>query len=326
MFGKGDLNAARQLQEEFSQSKRPSRRGRAAMQQSPGRSSTRNTERMQTGRGTSTTSSLQSNYHAHSRGNQGRQVGRVAATSSSRDAFLQSYNPSGHRQAQYTENNQPHGWWGALATSPSAGRDTASVERFSENSHIPRHTTPGTVNTSDPSTIVQTPMSDVTNGRSPAKRSASEGNDEDAKRPRTGTTVSGQQPARVQQETQAIMQPEDDDLMDFSETYQPGNQVARTQTANAVPTPSTAPFAARQGIQPLPSDSGNCQEDVSMEDVGPSPVTSNSRPVRGLAHSRWNTGNEIIIDRPDRSERGRPEATTPANHTVSTEAQFSQQP
>ncbi|RYO75608.1 hypothetical protein DL762_009928 [Monosporascus cannonballus] len=300
MFRKGDLNAARQLQEEFSQSKRPSGRGRAAMQQGPG--------------------------------NQSHQVGRGTATSSGRNAPLQSYNPLSHRQAQFTENSKPHGWWGALATSPSAGGDTASDERLSENSHIPRHTTLGTVNTSCPSTIVQTPMSDVTNRRSPAKRSASRGDGEDAKRPRTGTMVSGQQPAqmsqpaRVQQQTQTTMQPEDDDLMDFSETYQSGNQVTRTQTANAVPTPSTAPLAVRQGIQPMPSDSGDHQEDASMEDVGPSPATNNPRPIRGLAHSRWNTGNETIMERSDRSERGRPEATASADHTVSTEAQSPHQP
>ncbi|RYP57643.1 hypothetical protein DL769_009364 [Monosporascus sp. CRB-8-3] len=322
MFGKGDLSAARQLQEEFSQSQRPRRRGRAAMQQASGRGSTRNTQQMQAGRGTSTTSSLQSNYHVHSRGTQSRQVGRGTVTSSSRNPSLQPGNPSGYRQAQFTENNQSHGWWGALATSPSAGRDPISDERLSENSNIPRHTTLATSDTSGPSTIVQTPMSDVTNHRSPAKRSASGGKGEDAKRPKTGTTISGQQPAqvpqptRVQQQTQTAMQPKDEDLMDFSETYESGNQATRTQTANAVSTPSTAPFTIRQGVQPMPSDSGNHQEDVSMEDVGASPATNNPRPIRGLAHSRWNTGNEAPMAQSDRSERGRREATASADRTV----------
>ncbi|RYP90405.1 hypothetical protein DL770_003489 [Monosporascus sp. CRB-9-2] len=322
MFGKGDLNAARQLQEEFSQSQRPSRRGRAGMQQASGRGSTRNTKQMQTGRGTSTPSRLQNSYQPHSRGNQGAQVGRATATSSSRNASLQAVNPSGHRQAQFTEGNHPHGWWGALATSPSAGRDPTSDERLSQHTNLPPHTTLATVNASGPSIVVQTPMSDVTNRRSPAKRSASGGKSEDAKRPRTGTTVSGQQPAqmsqptRVQQQIQTTMQPEDDDLMDFSETYQSGNQVAGTQTANAAPTPSTAPFAVRHGVQPMPSDSGNYQEDVSMEDAGPSPAINNPRPIRGLAHSRWNTGNEAPMDRSDRSERGRQEATASADRTV----------
>ncbi|RYP09555.1 hypothetical protein DL764_001240 [Monosporascus ibericus] len=322
MFGKGDLNAARQLQEEFSQSQRPSRRGRAGMQQASGRRSTRNTQQIRTGRGTSTLSRSQSSYQAHSRGNHGVQVGRATASSSSRNASLQTGNPSGHRQAQFTEGNHPQGWWGALATSPSVGRDPTSDERLSQHSNMPRHTTLATVNTSGPSIALQTPLSDVTNRRSPAKRSASGGKGEDTKRPRTVTTVSGQQPAqmpqptRVQQQIQITMQPEDDDLMDFSETYQSGNQVTATQTVNAVPTPSTAAFAVLQGIHPMPSDSGNYQEDVSMEDAGPSPATNNPRPVRDLAHSRWNTGNETPVDRSGRSERGRQEATASAGRTV----------
>ncbi|RYP71249.1 hypothetical protein DL771_004941 [Monosporascus sp. 5C6A] len=322
MFGKGDLNAAKQLREEFSQSQRPSRRGRVGMQQASGMGLARNTQQMQTGRGTSTSSRLQSNYQTNSRGHQNVQVGRGAAPSSSRNVSLQSGDPSGHRQAQFTEGNHPHGWWGALATSPSVGRDPTSDERLSQHSNMPRHTTVATVNTRGPSTIVQTPMSDVTNRRSPVKRSASEGKGEDAKRPRMGIAVSGQQPAqmlqptRVQQQNHTTVQPEDDDLMDFSEAYQSGNQVTSTQTANAVPTPSTTPFAVRQGIQPMPGDSGNYQEDVSMEDVGPSPITNNSRPIRGLAHSRWNTGNETPMDRSDHSERGRQEAAASADRTV----------
>ncbi|RYP45381.1 hypothetical protein DL768_008271 [Monosporascus sp. mg162] len=322
MFGNGDLNAARQLQEEFSQSQRPSRRGRVGMQRASGRGSIRNTQQMQTGRGTSTPSRLQSSYQAHSRGNQGVHVGRATAISTSRNVSLKLVSPSGHRQAQSAEGNHPHGWWGALASSPSAGRDPPSEERLSQHQNMPRHTTLATVNPSGPSTIVQTPMSDVINRRSPAKRSASGGEGEDTKRPRTGATVSGQQPAQIPQPTpvqhqfQTTMQLEDGDLMDFSETYQSGNQVTGTQKATVIPTPSTAPFAVRQGIQPMTGDSGNYLEDVSMEDVGPSPATNNSRPIRGLAHSRWNTGSETPMDRSDRSERGRQEVTASADRTV----------
>lgn len=303
MFARGDLNAAKELRDSFSQGQqRPNRRGR--VRQPSDRGSTNRMSQQSPAR-TSQNHPLsgpgaRQPYQSTPRGNRSFQVGRGAPGSQYGHVPVNPNEQSRARPPEGISNTNTPSRWGPLTTSPSS----ASSISIPQPSHVQQPDSRfGSTNGHRSSAGLQAPMSNMTNRPSPPKRSAlgeEEGND-DQKRMKMGNLAFGQ----TTESNENSDTPGDYDLIDFHESA--WDNLADT-TSTSMNTHPAAP--ASQVASSTRSGSIIDQEDTTMEDVFAPLPTNQARDRRqagggrpGLTSSRWNRPSEAGSEHSENDEQ-----------------------
>ncbi len=275
MFDKGDMNCAKQLQDEFRSGQGSNGRGRT--QRASSRPPTSDRPRTQSDRDAHAAPNPHNLHQSALRGDHHFQCRGGASAHNNRNAPVPSTNKSRNSNTRTVTNPQAEDWWRPFGTLSSEVTNSTTRNSTSQPSNMKYHATDVQVNLHSPSTVLQAPMSDATNRQSPSKRPASdEKRNEDPKRARSGISTFNQSTETMHTSGPADSSGSDsDDLIGFSESRRPYGQTTITPATDAAHSTNIID-----------------QDDEMMQDAWPS-LTSHQRPrAGGLSASRWNRSSK----------------------------------